>query len=73
MPEGVLIQITGGDVQKSLSSKATAILTDGAYIEYVSTANWQERRWGLFFNLPLSGPSFFASPLTIFEECGFLE
>jgi len=39
----------------SPSSKAAAILTRGAYMEYVSTAQWRERRWRLFstflFNL----------------------
>jgi len=50
-------------VQKSSSSKAAAILTRGAYIEYVSTAKWRqclasrfgkarERRWRLFSTFP---------------------
>ncbi|MEC4681854.1 MAG: hypothetical protein VST67_14315 [Nitrospirota bacterium] len=30
------------------SSKAAAILTRGAYMEYVRTAKWRERRWRLF-------------------------
>jgi len=41
-----------GNVQKSPSSKAAAILTRGAYIEYVSTAKWRERRWRLFSTFP---------------------
>jgi uncharacterized protein YcbK (DUF882 family) len=52
MSEGVPIPIAGGNVQKSPSSKATAILTGGAYIEYVSTAKWRERRWRLFSTFP---------------------
>jgi hypothetical protein len=40
--------IAGGNVQKSPSSKAAAILTRGAYMEYESTAKWRERRWRLF-------------------------
>jgi len=38
----------GGNVQKSSSSKAAAILTSGAYSQYVSTTKWRERRWRLF-------------------------
>jgi hypothetical protein len=37
-----------GNGQKSPSSKAAAILTRGAYLQYVSTAKWRERRWRLF-------------------------
>ncbi|MEE9232179.1 MAG: hypothetical protein V3U07_01865 [Nitrospirales bacterium] len=48
MPEEVPISVAGGNVQKSSSSKAIAILTRGAYSEYVSTAKWRERRWRLF-------------------------
>jgi len=33
-------------------SKAAAILTRGAYSQYVSTAQWRERRWGLFSTFP---------------------
>ncbi len=43
----------GGNVQKSSSSKAAALLTRGAYMEYVSTAKWRERRWRLFSTFPL--------------------
>jgi hypothetical protein len=43
-----------GDVQKSPSSKAAAILTSGAYMEYVSTAKERERRWRLFSTFPKS-------------------
>jgi hypothetical protein len=42
----------GGNVQKSPSSKAAALLTRGAYMEYVSTAKWRERRWRLFSTFP---------------------
>jgi len=42
----------GGNVQKSPSSKAAAILTRGAYMEYVSTAIGRERRWRLFSTFP---------------------
>jgi len=34
-----------GNVQKSPSSKAAALLTRGAYSQYVSTAKGRERRW----------------------------
>jgi hypothetical protein len=44
----------GGTVQKSSSSKAAAILTRGAYSQYVSTAKWRERRWRLFSTFPES-------------------
>jgi hypothetical protein len=37
---------------KSPSSKAAAILTRGAYAEYVSTGKWRERRWRLFSTGP---------------------
>jgi len=32
----------------SPSSKAAALLARGAYSQYVSTAQWRERRWRLF-------------------------
>jgi len=41
-----------GNVQKSPSSKAAAILARGAYFQYVSTAQWRERRWRLFSTFP---------------------
>ena len=41
-----------GNVQKSSSSKAAAILTRGAYTLYVSTAKGRERRWRLFSTFP---------------------
>jgi len=44
--------LAGGNVQKSSSSKAAAILTRGAYMEYASTAKWRERRWRLFLTFP---------------------
>ncbi|MEC4674863.1 MAG: hypothetical protein VST68_11805, partial [Nitrospirota bacterium] len=37
-------QQPSGMVKKSPSSKAAASLTRGAYSQYVSTANWRERR-----------------------------
>jgi len=52
MHEVESIARAGGNVQKSSSSKAEAILTRGAYIEYVSTAKWRERRWRLFPTFP---------------------
>ncbi|MFA9561234.1 MAG: hypothetical protein ACERKU_02780, partial [Nitrospirota bacterium] len=52
MPEGVPLSPGEGNVQKSPSSKATAILAGGAYIEYVSTAKGRERRWRLFSTFP---------------------
>ncbi len=36
----------------SPSSKAAAILARGAYFQYVSTAQWRERRWRLFSTFP---------------------
>jgi hypothetical protein len=42
----------------SPSSKAAAILTRGAYMEYVSTAKWRERRWRLFSTFPWCEGSF---------------
>jgi hypothetical protein len=55
----------GGNVQKNPSSKAEAILTRGAYMEYVSTAKWRERRWGLFSTFPDSkNVVFLYDPLT---------
>ena len=42
-----------GSVQKSPSSKATAKLMRGAYLLYVNTANWRERRWRLFSTDPM--------------------
>ncbi|MEC4679739.1 MAG: hypothetical protein VST67_03460 [Nitrospirota bacterium] len=44
--------IIGGNVQKSPPSKAAAILTRGAYSQYVSTAQGRERRWRLFSTFP---------------------
>jgi len=41
-----------GNVQKSPSSKAAALLTRGAYSQYVSTAKGRERRWRLFSTFP---------------------
>ena len=43
-----------GNVEKSPSSKAAAVLTRGAYSQYVSTAKGRERRWRLFSTLPKS-------------------
>jgi len=43
----------GGNVQKSPSSKAVALLTRGAYTLYVSTAKRRERRWRLFSTFPM--------------------
>jgi hypothetical protein len=48
------------NVQKSPSSpvlshaegKAAAILARGAYVLYMSTAKWRERRWWLFSTFP---------------------
>ncbi|MCA9464000.1 MAG: hypothetical protein KC643_00895, partial [Nitrospira sp.] len=37
-----------GSVQKSPSSKATAIFARGTYWYYVSTEKWREHRWRLF-------------------------
>ena len=37
-----------GAVQKSPSSKATAVFLRGAYFQYVSTEKGRERRWRLF-------------------------
>ncbi len=42
----------GGNVQKSPSSKAAALLTRGAFSQYVSTAKGRERRWRLFSTFP---------------------
>jgi len=39
-----------------LEGKTAAILTRGAYREYVSTAKWRERRWRLFSTFPFSIP-----------------
>ncbi len=41
-----------GSVQKSPSSKATAIFARGSYFQYVSTEKWRERRWWLFSTDP---------------------
>ena len=41
-----------GSVEKSPSSKAAAVFTRGAYVEYVSTEKWRERRWRLFLTAP---------------------
>jgi hypothetical protein len=40
--------VAKGTVQKSWASKTAAILTSEARMEYVSTAQWGERRWRLF-------------------------
>ncbi len=48
-----LLAPVGGNVQKSPSSKAAALLTRGAYSQYVSTAKGRERRWRLFSTFPL--------------------
>ncbi len=48
----------GGNVQKSSSSKAAALLTRGAYSQYVSTAKGRERRWRLFSTFPYSNFGF---------------
>jgi hypothetical protein len=47
-----LISVGEGNGQKSPSSKAAAFLTRGAYLRYVSTAKWRERRWRLFSTFP---------------------
>ncbi|MEC4674108.1 MAG: hypothetical protein VST68_07950 [Nitrospirota bacterium] len=39
------------------TGKAAAILTRGAYSQYVSTATWQERRWRHFSTFPFSKSS----------------
>jgi hypothetical protein len=33
-------------------SKTAAIVTRGGYAQYVSTAQWRERRWRLFSTFP---------------------
>ena len=53
MPRNVLDVRGLGSVQKSPSSKATAIFVRGAYMQYVSTEKWRERRWRLFSTDPL--------------------
>ncbi|MEC4681864.1 MAG: hypothetical protein VST67_14370 [Nitrospirota bacterium] len=53
MPKRRQSSSAGGNVQKSPSSKAAAILTREAYMEYVSTAQWRERRWRLFSTFPV--------------------
>jgi hypothetical protein len=58
MPKRRQPSLAGGNVQKSPSSKAAAILTRGAYMKYVSTAKWRERRWRLFSTFPESKPPF---------------
>ena len=50
-----LLASVGGNVQKSPSSKAAALLTRGAYSQYVSTTKWRERRWRLFSTFPNVG------------------
>ena len=47
-----LLAAVGGNVQKSPSSKAAALLTRGAYSQYVSTVKGRERRWRLFSTFP---------------------
>jgi len=42
-------------VLSRVEGKAAAILTSGAYMEYVSTAKWRERRWRLFSTFPVGG------------------
>ncbi len=37
----------------SPSTKAAAMVTRGAYSQYVSKAQWRERRWRLFSTFPL--------------------
>jgi hypothetical protein len=62
--EDVHVQICPGEVthqrlrvgSKKSSSKAAAILTRGAYAEYVSTEKWRERRWRLFSTDPQNKP-----------------
>jgi len=44
--------IRWGNVQKSSSSKAAALLARGAYSQYVSTAKGRERRWRIFSTFP---------------------
>jgi hypothetical protein len=51
--------IRWGDVQKSSSSKARAVLTRGAYSQYVSTAKGRQRRWRLFSTFPLWNVHFY--------------
>jgi hypothetical protein len=41
-------------LSKGPSSKAGALLTRGAYMEYVSTAKGRERRWWLFSTFPFN-------------------
>jgi len=64
MSEGQPGSATEGNDQKSPSSKAAALLTRGAYMEYVSTAKGRpacakrfgegrERRWRLFSTFPI--------------------
>jgi hypothetical protein len=51
-PKTNSILAADGNVQKSPSSKATVLLTRGAYTLYVSTAKGRERRWRLFSTFP---------------------
>jgi len=60
MPKIKQTSLARGNVQKSSSSpvlslaegKTAAIFTRGAYMEYVSTAKWRERRWRLVSTFP---------------------
>jgi hypothetical protein len=38
--------------KKSVQQGRSHCLTRGAYMEYVSTAKWRERRWRLFSTFP---------------------
>jgi len=49
---GMIDASSQGNVQKSPSSKAAALLARGAYAQYVSTAKGRERRWRLFPTFP---------------------
>ena len=59
-----------GAVQKSSSSKATAIFARGAYWQYVSTEKWRERSWRLFSTDPLGRLAGVAEAIK-FEFVGF--
>ncbi len=52
MPQVQPMSVAKGNGQKSPSSKAAALLARGAYSQYVSTAQWRERRWRLFSTFP---------------------
>ncbi len=58
------LSLSEGSVQscpEAIEGKAAAILTRGAYMEYVSTAKWRERRWRLFSTFPR----------WVFQTCGY--